>query len=245
MMRDQAIGVAIMVKTPGYSPVKTRIARVAGHHWAEALHRLAAAAVRSVVLQAVAESRRSGGPTLAAYWAVAETFACTPVCWPGLPILRQHGEGGVADGLGARMACVHAQLLDRHAGGLLLGADAPQIDATSILQAARHLARTCASQVIGPSCDGGFWLFGSNREVSGRTWLDTPYSDPQTLDRFVAALDPSSELLTLDAVTDIDEPADVATAMAALEARQTLTAEQHALRDWLASNPAPKAEVPT
>lgn len=244
MMGDRSIGVAIMVKTPGHSPVKTRIARATGSPWAESLHRRAAAAVRSVVTEAAAVSQRGGGPSIVAYWAVAETPACTAACWPGLPILRQLPVDGAPDGLGARMACVHAQLLARHEGALLLGADSPQMSAMCIARAARHLARSTPAQVIGPSRDGGFWLFGANRQVPDRAWLDTPYSRAWTFERFVGALDPSAAMLVLGMLTDIDEPADVATAMAELETLQVLTAGQHALHRWLASNPPPDGNGP-
>ncbi|HEV8692715.1 MAG TPA: hypothetical protein VGQ93_00795, partial [Lysobacter sp.] len=60
------VGLAIFVKTPGYSPVKTRLAADCGRAYAEAWYRRAAAAVASVAKIA---ADREG---IAVYWAVAE-----------------------------------------------------------------------------------------------------------------------------------------------------------------------------
>jgi glycosyltransferase A (GT-A) superfamily protein (DUF2064 family) len=104
--------VAIFVKTPGLSPVKTRLA--AGGMGAEAateFHRLSVAGVA-----------RACGDDVAPYWAVAEREALAPPAWRGFPAIWQ-GEGG----LGARLDRIYATLLQRHGRVLLIGADAPQI----------------------------------------------------------------------------------------------------------------------
>ena len=89
-------GVAIFVKTPGHSPVKTRLAADRGQAWTEAWYRRAAAAVAAVARATIATS----------YWAVAEPEAIATGAWPDLPAIAQ-GDGG----LGSRMARVHAELV--------------------------------------------------------------------------------------------------------------------------------------
>ena len=79
-------GLAIFVKTPGVSPLKTRLAQAIGQDAAEAFHRLAAAAVADVAKQAQAAM-----PGLVAYWAVAEREALDAPIWRDLPcIARVH-----------------------------------------------------------------------------------------------------------------------------------------------------------
>ena len=73
-------GVAILVKTPGLSPVKTRLAAGLGAARAARWHQLAAAAVAEAV------ARVAG---LSAYWAVAEPLAHAGGAWPGMPLLEQ------------------------------------------------------------------------------------------------------------------------------------------------------------
>src|SRR3546814_7689642 len=107
-----SIGLAIMVKTPGHSSIKTRLATDTGIAFAEEWHRRAADCVAKVSQHCV---------RLLPYWAVAEGSAAEDALWSGLPVLMQD-----AGGLGERMAHVHRQLMQRHAGGLLIGADAPQ-----------------------------------------------------------------------------------------------------------------------
>ena len=76
-------GLAIFVKTPALSPVKTRLARDIGQLRAEAFYLASAEAVASVALQ----SQRHGGAI--AYWAVAESPAMTGNAWIDLPCIPQ------------------------------------------------------------------------------------------------------------------------------------------------------------
>lgn len=71
--------------------------------------------------------------SLQPYWAVAEAQGRTQ--WPRWPVLLQP-EGD----LGARMAGIHRQLRQRHAGALLLGADAPALDPVVIVAACGRAA---------------------------------------------------------------------------------------------------------
>ena len=140
--------IAIFVKTPGVSAVKTRLAATIGVERATTLYERCA--------EAVAEAAREASVG-AVYWATAEPIERVGERWSDLPLLDQ-GDGG----LGERMHRVMAELVRRHGSGLLLGADAPQLDTAVLVQAARHLQRNPPSRVIGPARDGGFWTFGAN-----------------------------------------------------------------------------------
>jgi len=110
--------VAIFVKTPGLSPVKTRLAAGVGVEAATEFHRLAAASVAGVA--------RACGEEIVPYWAVAEQEALDAPAWRGFPTIWQ-GEGG----LGARLDRIYATLLLRHGRVLLIGADARRSRRTS------------------------------------------------------------------------------------------------------------------
>lgn len=222
-----SVGLAIFVKTPGRSPVKTRLAADLGADFAVAWHRRAAATVGAVAH--AAELAAQPPSALRAYWAVAEAAALAEGDWPGLPNLAQE-EGG----LGERMARVYAQLLDRHRAGLLIGADAPQIRGEHLLAAADWLHSDRPRRVIGPARDGGFWLFGGNRPLPLAAWTAVAYSRPDTAERFAHASAALGECLRLPELSDLDRSTDLPFVLAELAALPAPLPEQRAVHAWLA-----------
>ena len=164
-----SVGLAIFVKTPGYSPIKTRLAADCGRAYAEAWYRRAAAAVASVARIAAVRER------ITVYWAVAEHAAMARGAWPDLPELDQ-GEGG----LGQRIARVHAALVATHGAGMLIGADAPQLSAGLLGEAVAWLRQSGPRLSLGPARDGGFWLFGGNVAPPVDAWQQVRYSTRET-----------------------------------------------------------------
>ncbi len=192
---------ALFVKTPGLSPVKTRLARDIGAAAAERLY-LASADAVSELLQGFA--RDSGVRCL---WAIAEDDTLGPAFWAargGLDWMPQ-GEGG----LGARMARVHHRLVREHGFGLLIGADLPQLTPAYLQGAADWLRAPQARQVLGPAEDGGFWLYGGNRTAPEVLWESVAYSQPRTGSEFRAALASFGDWLNLPTLCDLDTPEDL------------------------------------
>ena len=209
--------IAIFVKTPGLSPIKTRLARRVGRTQAEEWHRRAAACVG---ISACASD-------LPVYWAVAESDGMQHPLWQGLPRIGQ-GEGG----LGARMARVHTELVQRHGAGILVGADLPQIKPRHLQAAARWLDAPEARHVLGPARDGGFWLFGANRALPMATWESVGYSRGDTAQSFIRAVDaPCWEML--EPMTDLDRADDLPAVLSELEALANPSVEQRALTQWI------------
>jgi rSAM/selenodomain-associated transferase 1 len=217
---DGRIGLAIFVKTPGHSPLKTRLTGGIGREAAERFHRLAAAAVAEV-----AQAAQARLPGLAACWAVAEEAALDDAWWSGLPRIAQ----GVGD-LGARMRHVTEYLCRAQGGALLLGADAPQIRVDDLVAAVRALDHL--DHVIGPSADGGFWLFGTRGAVPAAAWTATPWSQADTAERFAAALG-SRRIARLRTLHDADTAADLPPLLAALDALDAPLPQQARLAGWL------------
>jgi uncharacterized protein len=208
-----SVGLAIFVKTPGVSPLKTRLARGIGPSAAEMFHRHAARAVAEVAAQA-----RIALPALTVYWAVAEAEAMDAPLWRDLPRLAQ-GDGN----LGARMRRIYDTLRACHGSALLIGADAPQLQT--------------GDTVIGPSADGGFWLFGGRVTVDDAAWTTTPWSQADTRARFLGGLG-SATVASLRTLRDVDECEDLPALHDALTALPSPTPAQSALADWLRSLPA-------
>ncbi|MGK7294303.1 MAG: TIGR04282 family arsenosugar biosynthesis glycosyltransferase [Candidatus Wenzhouxiangella sp. M2_3B_020] len=209
--------IAVFVKTPGLSPIKTRLARRVGRQVAEEWHRRAAGCVGTT----------AAATGLPVYWAIAEEDGMQHPLWRHLPRIAQ-GEGG----LGSRMARVHTEIVQRHGAGILIGADLPQIEGRHLETAATWLDARDARHVLGPARDGGFWLFGANRALPGATWESVDYSRADTGRRLIAAIDaPVWQLL--ERKTDLDLAGDLPTVLAELEAVPKPTPEQEALAHWL------------
>lgn len=191
--------IAIFVKTPGLSPVKTRLAAGIGRDAAEAWYLAAADTVAHVARAAVAPVASS------VYWAIAEDSSMLNAHWTEFPTVAQ-GAGE----LGARMARVHAFLVEQHGFGLLIGADTPQVDAADLTLALRWLASPLPRAALGPARDGGFWLFGSNRSIAHALWTSVAYSRVDTRQRFQLALAQCGFDWRLGAqLSDVDTAADL------------------------------------
>jgi len=209
---------AIFVKTPGLSPLKTRLAAGIGQAAAEHWYRLAADAVAEVLAWV---------PGLTAYWAVAEPAASAGPAWPGLSLIEQ-GEGE----LGERMGRVHAQLLERHDFVLLLGADTPQLEPARLAEAAGWLGSGQPRLVMGPARDGGFWLLGTNRNPAPADWLHTPCGQADTARGFRDAMAYLGDWRLLPDLTDVDEAQDLEAMLAELGSLEHPLPAQLRLAAW-------------
>ncbi|MEE9355152.1 MAG: TIGR04282 family arsenosugar biosynthesis glycosyltransferase [Methylococcaceae bacterium] len=211
--------IAIFVKTPELSPVKTRLAVKLGQQYAEAFHLASARSVSSVVQTLMDDVQ--------GYYAVAERSALKHPSWHDLPCLWQ-GEGG----LGERMAHIYQTLLSEHDFVLLVGADIPQMTTTDLLTASTWLP--CFEQeklVFGPSVDGGFWLFGGNCSIPQELWTDVIYSEAETGAQFFTNMSQVGEIKVLKTLRDVDEPEDLLSLrMELLELTKPLPAQQELVR---------------
>lgn len=216
--------VAIFVKTPGLSPVKTRLAETVGSEFATALYLASAASVVEAAREAAI------GPV---YWASAEPGSLAEKHWTDLPLVEQ-GEGG----LGARMHRVLDVLVDRHGSALLLGADAPQLDPALLRRAEAWLASEFRARVVGPARDGGFWTFGANHAIELKRWTGVTYSRPDTLMHFRSSVGADAEWLELPILSDLDTIEDLERVAGELRGLPDPLPAQRALIDRLAESKA-------
>lgn len=212
-------GLAIFVKTPGHSPVKTRLAATIGVRAAMEFHRLSACAV--------AEVAQAAGNGLEPYWAVAELAALDDPSWQRLPRLWQ-GEGS----LGERLHPIYSGLLARHERALLVGADAPQIT-PDLLQRAVDALQGDTQFVLGDARDGGFWLFGGRVPIARETWCNVRYSRPDTIAQLRQALGLRDATGALPTLADVDTTQDLAPLAEALSSLSQPLPAQRALLRWL------------
>lgn len=228
------LSVAAFVKTPGLSPVKTRLASTIGREAAEEFYALAVDATRTLLRDAEAAG------IVAPYWAVAEATGAAQ--WRDFPTVAQ-GEGT----LGERLTRVYGALRAQGLGVALIGADAPATTVAHLAKAAQHL-RDGAPYVLGPARDGGFYLFASAREIGGAVWNAVPYSQSDTaaqleerlaplvapqLEARLAPLGAPQRPRHLETLGDVDTVDDLPPLADALRALPGPTAAQTRLLDWL------------
>ncbi len=213
--------IAIFVKTPGLSPVKTRLAVKLGQENAEAFH-LASSQAVSAVVQAW-----SSLENLQSYYAVAEEQALTHKFWQDLPCVWQ-GEGGLGD----RMAHIYHTLLEKHDFVILVGADIPQMTIANFHNSTDWLLnKEQARLVFGPSYDGGFWLIGGNCKIPHAIWTDVIYSQADTDIQFFDKIQQLGEVKTLSVLRDVDEFDDlIPLREALLDLSDSLSAQQELVR---------------
>lgn len=228
-MAPSGTGIAIFVKTPGISPVKTRLAATEGVEYAENWYRRAAAAVAEV-------AQLSGAKV---YWAVAEPEAMNAAPWQNLPRLSQMQSPSTRDfasvntNLGARMHRVQQQLLARHQAAILLGADTPHLDVRVLLGVIDYLQTGTPSWAAAPALDGGFWLHGANRSAPLTAWEAVRYSCADTMAQFELAMANQGNLTRFQTETDVDTAADLAACVIALAKLPQATNKQRALLRWM------------
>lgn len=210
--------VAIFVKTPGRSPIKTRLAEDLGHLQAESLYRDSVDCVREAVDTA-------GLPRV---WAVAEADAVDQHPWDNAPCRIQ-----APGDLGVRMAGIFLELRHRAPGVLLVGGDLPQLDPDALRKAADWLSEP-DRHVIGPATDGGFWLYGSSSEDPTEQWSEVAYSQHDTARHFREAIGgPAGAWRELDRATDLDHVGDLVAVRDELTALAEPTPAQRRLLDRL------------
>jgi glycosyltransferase A (GT-A) superfamily protein (DUF2064 family) len=223
---ESRIALAIFVKTPGYSLVKTRLASTIGPEAAEEFHRLSAKTVAALARQA--QSQVSG---LDIYWAVAEPQCLQHSLWREFATIWQ-GEGN----LGARLGRIHDVLKEKYPAVCLIGADSPQIDANKFARAVRATSEsTKNSYHLGRTEDGGFWFFGSRCQVPPSLWESVRYSTEHTAADLVAAMSLSgfSTVEDLTREFDVDHVQDLVR-LAKLGPYERLLDEQKEIIRWAA-----------
>ncbi|MDB5387820.1 MAG: hypothetical protein JWM11_3466 [Planctomycetaceae bacterium] len=199
---------AIFVKTPELSSVKTRLARTLGLAGATRFYELAVSAIEAVACAARDLHPHATIPRLTPYWAVAEFEGLNAPQWSTLPRIYQ-GPGG----LGTRLHSVYSQLLMRHSFVLLIGADSPQLPVETLELSCQTFLnqqdKACAHFLLGRTDDGGYYLFGGNQPIEQEIWESVPYSVQSTAAEFVQRLIPFGTVQELPQLFDIDTIEDL------------------------------------
>ncbi len=229
-MNDRDVTLAVFVKTPSRSPIKTRLAAAVGVERAEEFYRRSLRCVLDVVRAAQLRCQPHGF-SLVPYWAVAEPDALGDPLWNDFESIEQ-GTGG----LGARLHQVYEWLRRRSSRIAFLGADLPQLAPETLVETCRRLGDRGANDpprfLVGRVNDGGFSLFAGNAELPSRIWTDVAYSQSTTADELIAGLREFGEVLEFSLGDDVDTLADLQAVLPPLESPAALS-EQRSLAAWV------------
>ena len=185
-MRRPRIALFARYPTPGAA--KTRLIPALGPDRAAGLH-------RRLVERTLAAMRASGLPfEVRITGAAAAEFAA----WLGSDVsLVDQGSGD----LGERLARASAP-------AILIGSDAPNLDAAHLRAAAAALDR--AGAVIGPAGDGGYWLLGLSRPMPS-VFTAMPWGSDAVAGETIARLARDGiDPVRLPMLHDCDRPEDLA-----------------------------------
>lgn len=225
-MNHPNLTAAIFVKTPGYSPLKTRLAAGIGTENAEQFHFRATRCVRDVLRESI-RILSQRGIELQPIWAVAEPEALGDPVWNDFPVM---GQGGGE--LGSRLHRVYSQLIDESDGVLLLGADSPQLDVELIVSAVQELAIETPRFCLAPANDGGFSLFGGNAPIPESVWTSVPYSSQETAHCLIEQLEPFGPVERLSELIDVDTLDDLLRILPVLSQENALPSQRE-LGQWI------------
>lgn len=163
---------AIFVKTPGFSPVKTRLASNIGKQKAEEFFQLSLLATEEVVYQAIQRSRGK----MRVHWAVSEPDCLQHERWKNFNVISQ-GTGE----LGERLHNVFHELQKNHKKVIMIGADLPHLNVETLLLAHQLKSGHC----IGLTDDGGFYLYAGTEVVDEKIWKSITYSSDSTANELI------------------------------------------------------------
>lgn len=219
--------VVIFVKTPGISPVKSRLAASIGTEKALEFYRYSCEAIRELCVQSTEE--HSG---VDVFWAVAEEEGLSHPLWSDFQKLPQ-GSGD----LGKRLHFVHQQLNRKgYSRFAFLGGDCPQMTTDDFLDILSSL-KDEKGFVVGPAEDGGFWVWGqSGVGKNFDFWLKVPYSTDHTCKSLCAQLIQLGGVKTLATYRDVDTLADLIHLEGELTGRSQLLPAQKTLCAWIKSH---------
>lgn len=194
------VALAIFVKTPGLSPIKTRLAQTTSSEFARQFYVKSLSATASFALALKKMINK-----LDIYWAVSEIEGLSFDYWSCFNKIYQ-GEGD----LGARLKKVYSELITNYDAVFFIGADSPHLSSIKISSSINAFINSKKeSFLIGNTVDGGYYIFGGKKELSAAAWENVRYSTEYAFQDFVTNLNQHGETKLTDCSFDIDFKEDL------------------------------------
>jgi rSAM/selenodomain-associated transferase 1 len=215
--------IAIFTKTPGLSPIKTRLAATISKEKAEEFFCICLKIIEKIV----AKAQKMLDHTLIPYWAVAEKEGLASPLWKNFSVIyTQDG------GLGSRLDHVYSTLIKNHSYVILIGVDCPLLTSEIIIEGINIIKQT-NQFVIGPAHDGGFYLFAGNKPIPKDVWQNVTYSTATTLTKLTEKISKFNGIKFLKLLSDVDTFADLINIKKEMAKAKKLLPQQEKLKVWL------------
>jgi len=212
--------IAVFVKTPGLSPVKTRLAATIGTAAAEQFYTHCTEAIRETLETA------SKTMDIVPFWAVGEEAGLSHPLWQGFEAIYT-GEGD----LGERQHHIYQRLLAKYQRVILIGADSPQLSSMHLNNAIEAL--DSHRFALGPAVDGGYYLLAGRAPIAKDIWTNVTYSAADTAEQLLTQLPTTAAIL--DSITDVDTIENLAGLKREIPAENLRNNNQEILLDYIES----------
>lgn len=198
-MQTVAIGIFCKTPTPGLS--KTRLSPPLRPDECAAISACFIRDLTATIAKVAGEGMSVG---YAVYTPLGSESALRALLPPGFRLLPQ------CDGdFGVRLMTATRELLQTHAGAIMVNADSPTLPA-SILSAAVGATRRGKAVVLSPALDGGYTLIGVS-QMHQRLYEDIPWSTAAVFDKTVErAAEIDLPVVTVPGWYDVDDAASLA-----------------------------------
>lgn len=220
------IALAIFVKTPGISPVKTRLAASIGKKNAEEFY------LNSLIVTAeIAKTLQQKISNLEIFWAIAEEESIDNKVWQDFKRIYQ----GVGS-LGERLANVYNELKNEFDYVCFIGADSPHVSVNNFEDGILKLKQGPKEKfVVGNTEDGGFYFFGGCLDIKRELWEGVKYSTNTTSDELCEKLTEYGFVEFIKKNFDIDELTDLKKYKEIDLSSDELSISQKSLIKWASS----------
>lgn len=197
-MRRIAVGIFCKTPAPGLS--KTRLSPPLRPDECAAISACFIRDLTATIAEVAHDGTCEG---YAVYTPLGTEAALRSLLPPGFRLLPQ------CDGdFGTRLAAATRELLETHAGAILVNADSPTLPA-AILREAISATRQGDTIVLSPALDGGYTLIGTSA-LHARLYEDIPWSTAQVFQKTVErANEIGQRVVTVPGWYDVDDAASL------------------------------------
>jgi len=221
--------IAVFAKTPGLSPIKTRLAKTIGEVNALDLYKLSLDAVLENVKISITEKEKR-------FIAIGEELGANDYFWDKYRddfTLIWTGSGGLGD----RLSNVYTSLYSPEFEVCITGSDSPHIMAEDLQELIDYKFTGPQTVLFGPSVDGGFYFFKSNKPIPSEIWTEITYSQNDTLQQIMKNLNKNHISVAQGSpAIDIDDYETLKISIREIESNSQSTISQNNLANWFRSH---------
>ena len=215
------IALVLFSKTPGYSPIKTRLAKDIGSDFAEEIFSKSVEVTKKLIKSISVKNTK-----IDLVFALAERELPAHPLWKDEEILYQ-GDGELGD----KLNYVYSLLLEKYDGVIFMGGDSPHIEKEQIILAIKKMED---SIILGPSEDGGFYLFAGSQVIDQKNWEQVEYSSHKTCQQLAQNLSEVHKINYIKNSFDIDKFSDLENYKTIN--KEKLSQDQLSFIDWVLNN---------